>query len=72
MSFSVMPDLPMPKRLRAGRLDPASRDPRKHWIPAFAGMTSFLKTVLYGQAQISSTMAIIERGYKIRLRLMVS
>jgi hypothetical protein len=31
MYFSVMPDLPMPKRLRAGRLDPASS-------PAFGGI----------------------------------
>ena len=28
--------------VRHAGLDPASRDPRKHWIPAFAGMTIFL------------------------------
>jgi hypothetical protein len=54
-----MPDLPMPKRLRAGRLDPASRrrpdesrEPsqrlgpgfhREPWIPAFAGMTILIE-----------------------------
>jgi hypothetical protein len=31
--------------LRHAGLDPASRDPQKHWIPAFAGMTTFLETV---------------------------
>jgi hypothetical protein len=25
---------------RHAGLDPASRDPQKHWIPAFAGMTT--------------------------------
>jgi hypothetical protein len=40
-----MPDLPMPKRLRAGRLDPASRTFSKHWIPAFTGMTFLIGVI---------------------------
>jgi hypothetical protein len=63
-----MPDLPMPKRLRAGRLDPASRRRpdesrelsqrlgpgfhREPWIPAFAGMTILFKEAKDKQTQI--------------------
>jgi hypothetical protein len=31
---------------RHAGLDPASRRPWKNWIPAFAGMTAFLGTVI--------------------------
>jgi len=37
---------------RHAGLDPASRRSWKYWIPAFAGMTTFMKTVVYGQTLI--------------------
>jgi len=45
--------------VRHAGLDPASRDPRKRWIPAFAGMTRFLETAIYGQTLI--TISIFPR-----------
>jgi hypothetical protein len=37
---------------RHAGLDPASRDPKKNWIPAFAGMTKKRQKAIYKQTLI--------------------